>query len=232
MPLNIIRATLLAIFLAQSTFTLGFSSAVKIPSLSCRSLVLQSAPSIIDTTVENDLVSNSKVNDLAAQLLSTCTEFGQVGCKLTEDQRATIDNLASALTGYSDSAPAQIDLDGTHELIYSASPGGSSGAIGPLVGKVTQSFLDEVKFINRVELLGGIVKVELHAERQVLDESRIRVKFKETAFSIFGNEVKRGEVKGAGVWDYTFSRKVNIDGENMLLRILKTPSTFIIVQKE
>jgi len=100
------------------------------------------------------------------------------------------------------------------------------------VGKVTQSFLDDVRFINRVELFGGIVKVELNAEREVLDESRIRVKFKETAFYVFGNEVKRGEVKGSGVWNYKFSGSVNVGGERMRLRVMQTPSTFVIVQKE
>ena len=123
-------------------------------------------------------------------------------------------------------------MEGRHELIYSASPGASSGALGPLVGKVSQSFLDETRFINRVELLGGTVKIELNAERKVLDESRIRVKFKETAFYIFGQEVKRGEVKGSGVWDLMFSGMVTVNGEKMRLRIMKTPSTFIIAQKE
>jgi len=131
-----------------------------------------------------------------------------------------------------DPAPAQIDLGGTHDLIYSAAPGGSSGAVGPLVGKVQQSFLDAESFINRVELFGGILKVELNAERKVLDESRIRVKFKETVISLFGNEVKRGEAKGAGVWTYLFSGSVNVEGEEMTLRIMKTPSTFVIVQKQ
>ena len=117
-------------------------------------------------------------------------------------------------------------------MVYSASPGGSSGAVGPFVGKVSQSFLNEDQFINRVELLGGIVKVELNADRKVLDGKRIRVKFRETVISLFGKEVKRGEAKGAGIWDHVFSKSVNVNGEKMLLRILKTPSTFIIVQKE
>jgi len=196
--------------------------------------VLGSTPSTLQSeeTTESTVDNDSKVNDIASQLLATCSEFGQIGSKLTDEERSIIDNLAFSLAEYTDPASAQIDLDGRHELIYSAAPGASSGALGPLVGKVSQSFLDEERFINRVELLGGIVKIELNAERKVLDETRIRVKFKETAFYIFGNEVKRGEVKGAGVWDYVFSGSVDIDGEKMRLRVMKTPSTFIIVQKE
>ncbi|KAL7531167.1 hypothetical protein ACHAWF_003653 [Thalassiosira exigua] len=177
-------------------------------------------------------MATNAVNDLAAELLKTCSDYGQVGSKLTDDQRSTIDNLASSIAPFSDPAPAEIILGGTHELIYSASPSGSSGAIGPFVGKVTQSFLDDVRFINRVEFFGGAIKIELNAERKVLNESKIRVMFKETAFYVFGKEVKRGAVKGSGVWDYLYSGSVTVDGEKMLLRVMNTPSTFVIVQKE
>lgn len=201
------------------------------PSSRCHGGTGISLRSTLQTDITSETETDSELNDLAARLLNTCADYGQIGSKLTEDQRATIDDLASSLTPFSDPAPAQIDLTGTHELIYSASPGGSSGAVGPLVGKVSQTFLDEERFINRVEFFGGMLKIELHAERKVLDESRIRVKFKETAFSLFGNEVKRGEVKGSGVWDYTFSGSVLVDGERMRLRVMNTPSTFVIVQR-
>jgi len=92
--------------------------------------------------------------------------------------------------------------------------------------------LDQVWYINRVELFGGLVKIELYAERKVLSESKVCVKFKETAFYLLGKEVKRGEAKGAGVWEYIFSGFVNVDSEKMLLRVMKTPSTFIIVQRQ
>lgn len=226
-----------ALSVSQSTCVLGFSRTGSSRFLSRHvtgGLVLQSTPSTMQSDVTPDAGSEGAdhVNDLATKLLATCAEYGQVGSKLTEDQRATIDDMASALSPYTDTAPAHIDLEGTHDLIYSAAPGGSSGAVGPLVGKVQQSFLDGERFINRVELLGGLLRVELYAERKVLDESRLRVTFKETAISLFGKEVKRGEAKGAGVWNYLFYGSVNVDGENMTLRIMKTPSTFVIVQKQ
>lgn len=175
--------------------------------------------------------------DIANQLMSTCTNFGQVGSKLTEEEQSTIDDIVSKLTPYSDSSPAKIELKGNHNLVYSASPGGSSGAIGPFVGKVTQSFPNETQFINRVEFLNGIVKIELNAERKVLDDNRIKVVFKETAVKVFGKEVVRKEVKGQGVWSYVFGGIVSLkngngEEEEYLLRVLKTPSTFVIVQKQ
>ncbi len=44
-----------------------------------------------------------------------------------------------------------------------------------------------------------MVNIELYAERKILGRNRIRVKFKETAIMLFGNEAKRGEVKGTRV---------------------------------
>lgn len=194
--------------------------------------------------VNNNNNNEIEKNNAATQLLTTCRNYGQIGSKLTEDQRTEIDTIVSSLSQYSDPSPAKIPLTSNngerHELIYSAAPGGSSGAIGPLVGKVSQSFLNETQFINRVELLNGVFKIELHAERKVLDDSRIRVVFKETAVSVFGREVVRKEAKGSGVWKYEFGGLVNVpknggrEGEEevLFMRVLKTPSTFVIVQRQ
>lgn len=179
-------------------------------------------------------INQKERNDYAKSLLSTCKKFGRVGSKLTQEQRSEIDGIATSLSAYSDDSPAKLPLIGNHDLIYSASPGGSSGAFGPLTGKVTQSFLGDVKFINRLELFNGIVKIELNAEREVLDGSTIRVVFRETAFYLFGNEVARKEVKGSGVWKYQFGGIVDSnenEEEKLFLRVLKTPSTFVIAQR-
>ena len=178
---------------------------------------------------------DSARDDLANKLITRCKELGQVGSKLSEDEQSSIDDFANMLSAFSDGSPAKFDLEGDHNLIYSASPGGSSGAIGPFVGRVTQSFLDEEKFINRVELLNGAFKIELNAERTVLDDTRIRVMFKETVVSVFGKELIRKDVKGQGVWKCEFAGTVNLEingkSEAVFLRVLKTPSTFVIAQK-
>ena len=169
---------------------------------------------------------------LAAKLIETCRNYGQVGSLLSEQERGEIESLADALSPFSDYCPARDTLTGQHELVYSASPSASSGKLGPFTGKVTQSFLDETSFINRVELFGGLVKVELNAERKVLDDSRIKVIFRRTDFFLLGKEVKSGEVKGAGIWDYRFSGIVELNGERVLLRVMDTPSLFVIIKRE
>lgn len=222
----------LLLALQYSYVAIAFSSSSSSSSVHglARGTGLQSTPTSIIS--HDDTTTDNKVDEIASDLIKTCREYGQIGSKLSEDKQAVIDNLAASLEPYTDPSPAKASLSGRHDLIYSSNKGASSGALGPFVGKVSQSFLDDVRFINRVELFGGIVKIELNAERKVLDDTRLRVMFKETAFYIFGNEVKRGEVKGAGVWDYIYSGTVNVDGEKMLLRVLKTPSTFVIAQKE
>ena len=114
----------------------------------------------------------------------------------------------------------------------SAFPDRSSGALGPFVGKVTQSFLNDIQFINRVELCNGILKVELNAGREVLDSSRIRVNFKETTLYVFGKEVARKEANEVGVWKYEFGGAVTNgeEGDELFLCVLKTPSAFVIAQ--
>ena len=62
--------------------------------------------------------------------------------------------------------------------------------MGPFVGKVSQVIVDEKSFINQVELFGGALTVQLNAEREIIDDVRIRVTFVETCFRIFGQEVR------------------------------------------
>jgi hypothetical protein len=151
----------LALLQQLTTFAVGFS-----PFANDKYLRVVSTLHVTSLQSNNSIKEDTK-NELASQLLSTCAKYGQIGAKLTDEQRAIIDNLALSLAPYSDSAPAQYDkeyLRGRHELIYSASQGASSGAIGPLVGTVSQSFIDEVRYINRVELFGGLIKIELNAQ--------------------------------------------------------------------
>jgi len=231
---------LLLLSVAAQTFVsgfTGFSPASRTTTSRFQVLLSaeQSTISAVETNTETTLNLNNdeeKIN-IATKLLTTCAEFGQVGSKLTEEERTIIDDIAASLNPSSSPSPAKIELSGKHELIYSASPSASSGALGPLTGKVTQSFLDETMFINRVEFFAGAFKIELYAERKVLDDTRIRVKFKETVISILGQEVKRFEAKGSGIWDYVFAGPITTSsGEKMLLRVMKTPSTFVIAQRE
>lgn len=181
-------------------------------------------------TEEKKTTNTEKRDEIIQNLLAEARVIGQVGSKTTPENRQKLVDIAKSLSTYTDKNPAKIPLasEEPHNLIYSASPGGSSGAVGPFVGKVEQNFPNEKDFINSVQLFGGVLKVQLFAERKVLDSKRIRVTFKETVVNLFGNEVLRKDTKGQGVWNHLFVGEVEIEGKRRLLRVLETPSLFII----
>ena len=177
--------------------------------------------------------AGSTANKIAWNLIDKVEEAGQIGSKAPETIQADIAALANELSDRqcesSTRIPTDVTLTGVHNLLYSMSPGGSSGAIGPVfVGKVTQEFLDDVKFINVVQF--GPLKIELHAVREVVDNTRIRVTFQETVVKILDLEVTRKETKGAGVWKQLYVGEVCRDGDRRLLRVMETPSLFVIQQ--
>ena len=90
--------------------------------------------------------------------------------------------------------------------------------LGPFVGAVKQEFEDDQAFVNSVTL--GPLSIRLSAQREILTDRNVRVKFKSTSVRVFGQEVVNKETKGAGVWSLRYFK----DG----LRIMDTPSLFII----
>jgi len=156
---------------------------------------------------------------LKSKLYSTCDSGPPNGVGATEEQQTAVKDLASELQQSCSSAPARMPLKGVWELLYSTAPGGSNGKVGPFIGSVTQTFVDDLRFVNAVELFGAL-KVSLEAEREVLDDSRIRVVFKDMAFSLFGLELFRKAAGGSGVWQQRY-----VDQE---LRVMDTPSLFVL----
>ena len=223
MKLHIPISAVFAIYFTSFTSGLLKTHVCKIqnPTRGCYKLSVATSTEEVAATTKNELFQ---------ELIQEIRKVGQVGSKATEEERKNIETLANKITPLTDGKPARKELTGKHELLYSAAPGGSSGAIGPFVGKVSQLFVNENIFKNIVNL--GPLEVKLTAERKVLDDSRIRVKFIETRVKLFSVEVLNKETKGQGVWQTLFSGVINDnDGNPMLLRIMKTPSLFIIKQK-
>ena len=116
-----------------------------------------------------NMLPQKKDPEAVLSLLRQARVLGPVGTfRSSEEQKALLEQ-ALALKPLSDSKPSRTPLEGIHDLVYSAAPGGSSGKLfGPIYGKVTQEFPDEIRFINSVQL--GPVKLGLRAERQVKDD--------------------------------------------------------------
>ena len=154
------------------------------------------------------------------QLIELCEKCPNNGVGASDEAVQEIEAAIVELEPSCGPAPAKEPLTGTYDLLFCTAPGGSNGKVGPFVGKVTQEFVDEKKFINAVSLAGGAIKISLFAEREVLGDDRIRVTFKDTGIQIFGNEIFRKSISGSGVWQQRY-----VDSD---LRVMNTPSIFIL----
>ena len=132
-----------------------------------------------------------------------------------------------------------IPLEGEHRLIYIDSER-TPQYVGPFKGTTTQYFLNEKEFQNRLTL--GPIQIALTALRKSMDEDRIKVTFQSFGVKIFGKEVVKKELKQQGVWKMVFVGEVDKEGESvgaevtngekkkMLLRVMRTPSLYILAK--
>lgn len=202
---------------------------------------LQLAPNSCDATERNgkilkalQVVSNSdnvaERNDKLLKVLGTAGSVGQVGYLASEEDQKLMEDIAEDTFPFSESKPARIPLTGEHKLIYSAAEGASSGRVfGNVVGKVSQLFESDEIFYNRVNF--GPLQISLRAKREIKNDSTIKVSFLETSFNLFGRTLKKANVGGGGVWKVKFVGKVQDEnGKEKLVRIMETPSLFVLEQ--
>lgn len=174
---------------------------------------------------------NERRNLLVQELLMEASKVGQVGSLASDEERNKLQTMVDKIIPLSDPSPAKFPLIGQHRLVYSAAPGASSGrVIGSLVGKVTQLFETEEIFYNRVAF--GPLMIALQAKREIKNSSTIKVSFLETSFSLFGKVFSKKTAGGGGIWKCRFVGKIkDVDGSEKIIRIMETPSLFILEQK-
>jgi hypothetical protein len=180
---------------------------------------------------DSDDASVVERTECCRRLLDAARTVGQVGSLASEKDRRMMEDLAAAAIPLSEfEKPARYPLTGAHQLVYSAAPGASSGRLfGNFVGKVSQLFEDEQTFYNRVNF--GPVEISLRAAREIMNDTTIKVSFLETSLSVFGKTLVRKETGGGGAWKVKFVGKVKSeDGKEKLVRIMDTPSLFILEQ--
>jgi hypothetical protein len=179
---------------------------------------------------QNNNKKTQQRNVLVQELLDKAKEVGPVGSLVKKEDREMLEILASKVVPFSDPNPAKFPLTGEHQLVYSAAPGASSGRIfGNVVGKVSQFFETDEIFYNRVAF--GPLMIALQAKREIKNGSNIKVSFLETSFSLLGNVFSQKQAGGGGVWKVRFVGKVqDEDGTEKLVRIMETPSLFILEQ--
>ncbi len=139
-----------------------------------------------------------------------------------------------------------VPLVGEHRLIYTDTER-TPQYIGPIKGDTTQYFFDHENeneaskqqnlFQNRLTLFNpNILQIALTAERQIMDENRIKVIFQKFEVKALGIKVVEKELKQSGVWKMVFVGEVDINtssssgGKKMLLRIMRTPNLYILAK--
>lgn len=175
--------------------------------------------------------TREQLNEKVLDLLQAAVEVGQAGSLTSEESQNRMAELADAVIPLSESKkPAQFPLIGEHTLLYSAAKGASSGRVfGNFVGKVTQFFEDDEIFYNRVAF--GPLMIALKARREIKNDSIIKVSFLETKVTLFSKTLTQKEIEGGGVWKVRFVGEVEgVDGKRKLIRIMDTPSLFILEQ--
>ena len=155
---------------------------------------------------------------LKLQLLRTASGTSN-GVRATPRETSTVEAIVQELENRREE-PFPV-FTGTWDLLFSTSPGSSSGKLGPFVGAVTQEFLDETDFVNAVEL--GPLRVALRAQRKPIKDTSYRVTFKEMSFALFGQELMSKSITGGGVWKVRY-----VDSD---LRIMDTPSLFVLTRQ-
>ena len=204
---------------------------------------------VLDTNNERSSTSIEKVDNTIHDLLESARRLGPVGVRNTVEDQVRIQSIVTRLKqqleqernmrGSTKCNYTDIPLVGVHDLIYSAAQGGSSGKIGPyFYGKVTQTFVNQTTFINAVDF--GPLNIAFTATRQVKDNATFIVRFHSTTVSVFGIPLIEKSIRGTGgVWKIIYTGIVNDstnivaeDGQpkRILLRIMETPSLFIIEQ--
>lgn len=197
-----------SILLLVSTFT---------ESLGFRAEGLKWARTLVASEATNAGAISAK-NDL----LTLCKQTPNNGVGAASGRVADVERAATALERLCPPSPTSLKLTGVWDLLYSTAPGGSNGKVGPFIGKVTQEFVDEINFINAVELFGAF-KLSLYAKRKVIDGRRIQVTFEQTGVQLFGVEVFRKDINGSGVWSQRY-----VDDS---LRVMNTPSLFVLQRR-
>jgi len=170
-------------------------------------------------------------DEYVQEVLELARKIGPIGADASEEDQKGLLDLCRDLEQYSDPNPSRQPLRGVHNLVYSAAKGGSSGKlVGPISGRVTQNFFrDGVTFVNAVQI--GPIEISLEATKEIKTQKINTVRFRLSRVKLFGQTIVEKEIGGGGTWKYLFiGNIVDRDGKEKLVRVMETPSLFVIEQ--
>mmetsp|Transcript_21726 Transcript_21726/g.34037 ORF Transcript_21726/g.34037 Transcript_21726/m.34037 type:complete len:269 (+) Transcript_21726:79-885(+) len=177
------------------------------------------------------------------ELVASVLKGNKNGVEASAEVRADVDEKLATLCSlnsveepaYALLRPPYDYFDGTFNLLYTNTTGGSSGKVGPFVGDVSQTFLgirdnDAMGFSRRGiftnDVQIGPLRISLQARCEAKSETKLNIVFEETSVKVFGFQVqaKEFEVGGKGTrgsWDLRY-----LDED---IRVLRTNAGNVVV---
>lgn len=133
---------------------------------------------------------DSDLSSLRQQLFAMVGENG--GLDMNKAQKAAVKEFSAKFEGLGMAHPEKQELTGTEwNLLFTESEGTSSGKLGPFKGTTLQIFPQERPgiYINKNELFGGFLRLELEGEYSAASDGKIELEFKFIAVSLGGKQV-------------------------------------------
>jgi len=184
-----------------------------------RNVIALAAPESCPTTINAD--------PSVLQLVAEARRLGPVANDRSDDEKNIFLSQAKSLKSFSEPKPAHINFCGVHERLYSVSPGKKRG-------KIRQVFLDSSTLINSVRF--GPFQVSVTAELKPIDDWSSKIQFQRMAYTLFGIPLYRKQVdtnSPGGTWKYLYVGEfVDTDEKRKLLRVMETPSLFLLTGGE
>ena len=148
--------------------------------------------------------------------------LGPVANHQPTETQAAFGRQARKLEPLSDPKPAHTNLTGTHERLYSVSPGKKRG-------RIAQVFTSTTQFINEVQL--GPLCAQYLARYEATNDTMSTIHFEKLLFRLFGWTVYAKPSDKKGVWKHIFvGTFIDHDGRRKRLRVMETPSLLLFLQ--
>lgn len=198
------------------------------------SLKMESKSGAIESKLCGSFADDCEGDERNAAILALVDEarrIGPVANDQPDDTKATFLDRARRLQPLSDPRPAKIDFTGVHDRLYSTTA-------GKKYGRIQQTFVDATRLVNSVTLLGGAVQISIGARYEAQDDTTGVITYDdEQCIALFGRTVymkKQTSMSTDGVgypWNFLFvGTFVDHDGKRKRLRIMETPSPFLLLQ--
>ena len=171
--------------------------------------------------------SGSVELEAVLKLVEEARRMGPVANGCSDEEKTNILQQArSLLDGSYSTPPAHVNLTGVHERLYSTSPGKKRG-------RIQQRFLNATYLENTVGF--GPFQAVATATVTPINDTTSNIEFHNLSYRLCGFNFPWGQKSFngyKGTWKFLYVGVIidPIDGKRKLLRVMETPSLFMLLQ--